>query len=335
VKVVTCSALDGLGRFCDVVFGGASTAVGEIQFDLALPGPWSGMPHAVLHLCRVGRDLCAASFNGQRQVYHVDTFRHRALDSVSEPWARAVVQPPAPAAAAPVLDGSLDDQRLREVKDKILALQAQMAASLPSSSSGPSDAHSRLARAAAANAEAVKRSSKKRRRKSDSSSDDDERLFREGSTRQHSSQIQALAEAQPGRLYEQGLREIEKFLGCRVGPEAAGSAALMVSYLTAIFHGRYPPEKVGIRTTRELRTLAEALDALGRGDLPSLADLLMQRFKALEVSVQDGSWATAQRLELLPAKDVGLASAEEQRAAARAELLHLKLDEAKKKYGKT
>ena len=65
-----------------------------------------------------------------------------------------------------------------------------------------------------------------------------------------------------------------------------------------------------------------------------MADLLMQRFKALEVSVQDGSGASAQRLELLPAKDVGLASAEEQRAAARAELLHLRLDEAKKKYGK-
>ena len=48
-----------------------------------------------------------------------------------------------------------------------------------------------------------------------------------------------------------------------------------VTYLTAVFHGMYPPEKVGPRTTREMRTLAEALDALGAGDLPRTADLLV------------------------------------------------------------
>jgi hypothetical protein len=327
VKVVAAAPPDGLGRFCEVVFGGASTPVGEIQFDLVLPGPWSGSPHAVLHLCRAGRDLCAATYNGQRQVCHIDTFRLRAAESVSEPWARTAVKPPVPAGVPVVVDGAPDEAELKEVKDKILALQAQMF-----SPRVPAELPERLAQAAADAARQHKKPSKKRRRRADSSSEDEDQLFRDGSARQNSSQIQAMAVAQPGRLYEQGLREIQRFLGCRVGPEAVGTAALMVSYLTAIFHGRYPPEKVGIRTSRELRTLAEALEALSRGDLPSLADLLMQRFKALEVSVQDGSWATAQRLELLPAKDVGLASAEEQRAAARSELLHLKLEEAKKKY---
>jgi hypothetical protein len=105
----------------------------------------------------------------------------------------------------------------------------------------------------------------------------------------------------------------------------------MVSYLTSIFHGAQPVEKCGIRTARELRTLAEALDALGRGKLPQVADLLMQRYKALELSVTDGSWGLAEKVELLPPRNVGLTSIEESQAAARAQLLQLKLDEARKR----
>ena len=64
--------------------------------------------------------------------------------------------------------------------------------------------------------------------------------------------------------------------------------ANMVTYLASVFHGVHPVEKVGLRTARELRTLAQALDELHSGRLPELADLLMQRFKALETQVADG-----------------------------------------------
>ena len=106
----------------------------------------------------------------------------------------------------------------------------------------------------------------------------------------------------------------------------------MVTYLNTIFHASHPQDKVGVRTCREMRKIAEALDELRAGQLPRAADLLMQRFKALEASVQDGSWGMAQNLELIPRSQIGLTSLEEQREAAKQELLHLKLVEARKKH---
>ena len=127
-----------------------------------------------------------------------------------------------------------------------------------------------------------------------------------------------------------GLKEIEKFLGSR-GGAAGEDSARFVSYLTSIFHGHYSPEKVGVRTSREMRTLAEALDGLTRGDLPFVADLLTQRFKACELSITDGGWEMGQNLELLPEQMVGLAGVEEQRKAAKIQLLKAKLHEVRKR----
>ncbi len=70
---------------------------------------------------------------------------------------------------------------------------------------------------------------------------------------------------------------------------------------------------------------------LARGELSSLADMLMQRFKAVELAVQEGSWGTAARLELLPLHNVGLTSLAEKRVASKAELLQIKLEESRKK----
>ena len=88
---------------------------------------------------------------------------------------------------------------------------------------------------------------------------------------------------------------------------------------------------VGVRTARELKTLAMVIDGLGAGQLPQVADICMQRLKALQSSVIDGNWSTAKRLELLPDDQLSLATFEERRIAARDELLHLKLREAQDK----
>ena len=108
----------------------------------------------------------------------------------------------------------------------------------------------------------------------------------------------------------------------------------MGAWLTSIFHGRYPQETIGVRNARELKTLAQSLDALRRGDLPALGDTLMQRFKAVQISITDGNWGTAARYELIPPDEISLASPEERQAAARSSLLAIKLDEAKKRGGK-
>ncbi len=55
-----------------------------------------------------------------------------------------------------------------------------------------------------------------------------------------------------------------------------------------------------LREMREMRTLAEALDAIIRGEPAKAGDLLMQRFRATEMPVSDGHWTLAQHLELIP-----------------------------------
>ena len=72
------------------------------------------------------------------------------------------------------------------------------------------------------------------------------------------------------------------------------------------------------------------LDAVSRGELPRAADLLMQRFKALELSADEKSWAVASHLELSDTGN-GLASIEEREAASRHALLQRKLAEARQK----
>ena len=83
-----------------------------------------------------------------------------------------------------------------------------------------------------------------------------------------------------------------------------------------------------------MRTIAESIDALMEGDVLRAGDLLVQRFKALETSVIDGTWARACHHELIPEEGVGLASGEERQAISRLELQRRKLAEAvSRKWG--
>ena len=70
--------------------------------------------------------------------------------------------------------------------------------------------------------------------------------------------------------------------------------------------------KASLRTQRELRTLAKGLDHLARGELGQAADLLCQRIKALDRATQEGSWQSAQFLELLPPDGVTLLERDEE-----------------------
>ena len=106
---------------------------------------------------------------------------------------------------------------------------------------------------------------------------------------------------------------------------------VMMTYLLSIYMNANTIDRVGVRNGRELKTLATALDHLARGELDQLADVLMQRYKAVEMSIADGTWTLAQRIELITDQGVGLVSNEEHVAAARAAMLIHKLDEVKKK----
>ena len=82
---------------------------------------------------------------------------------------------------------------------------------------------------------------------------------------------------------------------------------------------------------RELRTLAECLDALGEGDLPALGDLLMQRFKSKEHEVLSGHKDLCSHIELIPPPEGGLLTQEERVYAAKAQLQEAKIHEARRK----
>eukprot|EP00973_Karenia_brevis_P068780 9561957-Karenia_brevis.AAC.1 len=58
----------------------------------------------------------------------------------------------------------------------------------------------------------------------------------------------------------------------------------------------------------ELRTLALGLDAQGGGRLSQVADLLMQRFKGLELNMVDGNIRLINQVELAQSKASGLAT---------------------------
>ena len=100
---------------------------------------------------------------------------------------------------------------------------------------------------------------RKRRRPSDSEDEDDRMLslFGDGSARESTMTLRAQALKYQGRLYQDGLSEINKFLASRGEPGDEGlSGGRMVAYLTTVFHGHYSAKEVGPRDSRELRTLA-------------------------------------------------------------------------------
>ena len=57
----------------------------------------------------------------------------------------------------------------------------------------------------------------------------------------------------------------------------------------------------------------------------------MQRYKAVEMSIADGTWTLTQMIEQITDQGVGLVSLDEHTAAARAAMLGHKLDEVRKK----
>ena len=132
----------------------------------------------------------------------------------------------------------------------------------------------------------------------------------------------------PGRFLADALSSMQRFLGSRVGAgRPSEELPRVLTYLETVFNQRYTKESVGIRTSREMRTLAEAIDSLLEGDSMRTADLLIQRFKALETSVSDGSWSLARHLELIPEEGVGLTSPAERDLIAKLELQRARLAE--------
>ena len=143
----------------------------------------------------------------------------------------------------------------------------------------------------------------------------------------------ALSQRDPGCLLRSALREMKRYLAARGEANKEDlTAGRVVSYLHQILLPQYP--KAGLRSQRELVTLATGLDMLLEGDLGRLGDLLVQRFKAIEASLSaDGNWSVARHQELIPIQ-ASLSTRAELTEAAKAELRALKLKQQLHKGGK-
>ena len=97
-----------------------------------------------------------------------------------------------------------------------------------------------------------------------------------------------------------------------------------LNYLLTILLPTLGP-KVGVRSTRELKTLGSILDHLAGGSPSKAADVVCQRIKALERATQEGHWGAAQYLELLAPEGTLLLDRDEEAYMTKEYLLEQKL----------
>ena len=97
------------------------------------------------------------------------------------------------------------------------------------------------------------------------------------------------------------LATIKEFLSVMDGdPEGARKLPpVAMRYLTTVVLPA-AGSSLNFRDERELRTLAEGIDALVRGRAATTADILVQRFKSIELRMQSGTAQVAKHLELIP-----------------------------------
>ena len=96
----------------------------------------------------------------------------------------------------------------------------------------------------------------------------------------------------------------------------------LLTYLLVVVLPLLPENKKDSGAIHELRSLATALDAIGISEpndqlserSARAADVMMQRFKAVERSLQEG-WGAARNLLLSPRRAWGLATEGESEAA--------------------
>ena len=120
------------------------------------------------------------------------------------------------------------------------------------------------------------------------------------------------------------------YLGQRTGDDPLGLAGagilspVMQGYLTTTYFVSHPEGAVGLRTAREMRTLAMISDLLCSGRPLSALDVIAQRQKALAVSIEQGGWNQARWFELIPMADASSWTREDLRDAMLEQELEVK-----------
>jgi hypothetical protein len=122
--------------------------------------------------------------------------------------------------------------------------------------------------------------------------------------------LAVIARTSPGALYRKTLlRMAEQLQLRRSDADQSTLRSRFAVYLnTVMIPSAQSPYTM--RMLREMRTLAAALDHLSKGEVLEAADILAQRFKALEASHEDQAWDRATLAEVVPEQG-GLITEEE------------------------
>ena len=100
-------------------------------------------------------------------------------------------------------------------------------------------------------------------------------------------------------------------------------APVALRYFMQVWTPLHSISEVGEESHRELRTYAEAIDAILRGNSVGAADLLVQQMRAKMMAIRDGHWRAARWLQLLPVSSTMMeASAEDEDHARQMEISH-------------
>eukprot|EP00435_Cladocopium_sp_Y103_P059215 s681_g21.t1 len=158
---------------------------------------------------------------------------------------------------------------------------------------------------------------KKKKRKSKGSGEDDKRsyspssssssgaLFRSAALPTGLERLRRVHQRYPGKIASLSLLRMRELVLMTQGRGAADESkesplpAVAMAYLVQVLFNKYPPGEMPMRTMRELRTVAAVIDLIVMNDPLRAVDVLIQRFKALELSHEQQSWTQASQLELI------------------------------------
>jgi len=199
-------------------------------------------------------------------------------------------------------------------KTSISQMLAERAAANASKSASLANERKKLQRLKSAKSSSAKKedaSSEASMDEKEDDDDDEDSVFREAPSLFRTSKILNVANREQGTLLNNGVELMARALSIhqRGGTGTLGGLHppaqlqdVVTTYLTtALIPGaNVAGQYMGKGTQRELRTLSEAMDAIIRGEKARAGDILMQRFRAIEMAVADGNWSLAQHLELIP-----------------------------------
>ena len=150
----------------------------------------------------------------------------------------------------------------------------------------------------------------------DDSDDSDASVFQDAPSKSmRSSQLKLLSYSRkhPGRLASRMLLKMQ--LATARGLEGASKKNLTpvvaMNHLLTVMQPALQG-KLGVRSLRELKTLATALDLMSEGKTSRAADVLAQRVKAIERATVEQHWNSAQFLELLMPENTTLLERDEE-----------------------